>query len=299
MSVFQLQWTVSEEWNGTILREFLKHKHVSKAALVDIKYNGGKIEVNGKEENVRFKLKEKDDVQVFFPPEKVSDGLIPEHLPLSIVFEDDYFLVLDKPPFMNTIPSREHPNSSMANAIAGYYREKGIDATIHIVTRLDRDTSGLMLVAKSRHVHHLMSQEQKKGHVSRIYEALVEGELLDSGRIEKPIGRKSTSIIERQVCETGQYACTLYQGLESDGRYSLVNLKLLTGRTHQIRVHMAYIGHPLLGDTLYGGSAHLMERQALHCKKISFFHPFLEKMLFFEIGLQDDMKKAYGQMTKK
>ncbi|WP_050614340.1 RluA family pseudouridine synthase [Bacillus testis] len=296
MSVFQLHWAVSEEWDGVLLRTFLQQKHISKAALVDIKYNGGRIEVNGKEENVRYSLKEGDRVVVSFPREQTSEGLIPEKIPLSIIYEDDYFLILNKPPFMNTIPSREHPRSSMANAIAGYYEEKGFSATVHIVTRLDRDTSGLMLVAKNRHVHHLMSQEQKKGHVSRLYEALIHGQIDDSGRIEQPIARKSTSIIEREVCEDGQYACTLYQCIEKHAGFSHVHLKLLTGRTHQIRVHMAHIGHPLLGDTLYGGSDELINRQALHCKQISFYHPFLDRIMIFEAEMDQDMKNVLADI---
>jgi 23S rRNA pseudouridine1911/1915/1917 synthase len=289
---FSLSWTAAQEDEGKLLREFLQEKNISKSALTDIKYKGGKIEVNGREVTVRHILKATETIKVLFPLEKPSEGLIPESLPLDIVFEDEFFIVLEKPPYMNTIPSREHPTGSVANGLAGYYKERGIFSTIHVVTRLDRDTSGLMLVAKHRHVHHLMSEQQKQGTVKRTYEAFVHGIMKEQeGKIEAPIGRKATSIIEREVREDGQYACTLYNVLATGQDFSHVELKLLTGRTHQIRVHMAYLGHPLLGDELYGGKRDFINRQALHCKELQFFHPFEEKWLKFTCDLPQDMNK--------
>ena len=167
--------------------------------------------------------------------------------------------------------------------LLGYYKKSGIAATIHIVTRLDRDTSGLVLVAKHRHIHHLLSGQQKQGDVKRKYQAIAEGIILtDEGRIEAPIGRKDTSIMEREVREDGQYACTDYQVLARSESYTFLELQLHTGRTHQIRVHLAYIGHPLAGDDLYGGTRGKISRQALHCCSLSFTHPVTkEKMNFF------------------
>lgn len=291
MKAFQLTWRILEHQQKMVLREFLKEQHISKAALADIKFKGGRIEVNGREENVRYSLQSGDIVKVYFPIEKISDGLLAENLPLDIVYEDDALLVLNKLPNVNTIPSREHPTGSVANRLAGYYQEKGILSTVHVVTRLDRDTSGLMLIAKHRHVHHLFSEQQKQGKVSRMYEALVHGRLDGAGDIEAPIGRKSTSIIEREVREDGQYARTLYKTLAIYSNFTHVQLKLLTGRTHQIRVHMAYLGHPLLGDDLYGGSRECIERQALHCKQLSFIHPFTGEQMIFEVDMTEDMKE--------
>ncbi len=289
--MFQLTWQITEQQAGTVLREFLKAQHISKAALADIKFKGGRIQVNDREETVRYLLRVNDLVNVQFPIEHTSEGLLPEDLPLQIVYEDDYVLIINKPPFTNTIPSREHPTGSIANRIAGYYKRKNIASTVHVVTRLDRDTSGLMLIAKHRHVHHLLSEQQKKGNVSRTYEAFVHGHLQDEGKVEVPIGRKGTSIIEREVREDGQYACTMYQSLALFDAFSHIQLQLLTGRTHQIRVHMSYLGHPLLGDDLYGGSLNLISRQALHCKQITFYHPFKEETLTFQAELIEDMKK--------
>ncbi|WP_108670028.1 RluA family pseudouridine synthase [Peribacillus acanthi] len=292
---FCLKWKAATKENGMILRDFLKNHHISKAALTDIKFNGGTILVNGEEVTVRRQLVVGDEVTVYFPLEVSSEGLIAERFALDIVYEDDFVLVVNKPPYMNTIPSREHPTGSLANGLAGYYKEKGIGSTIHIVTRLDRDTSGLVLIAKHRHVHHLMSEQQKAGGVKRIYEAFVHGELAsDAGEIEAPIGRKLTSIIEREVRDDGQYACTFYEVLNLFNDFSHIKLRLMTGRTHQIRVHMSYIGHSLLGDNLYGGKRDLIERQALHCQSITFYHPFLVRELSFTIELPKDMKKIIG-----
>ncbi|RJS61733.1 RluA family pseudouridine synthase [Bacillus sp. PK3_68] len=293
---FQLKWMAEERDNQKLLRDFLAEQQISKRALTDIKFGGGRIAVNGQEENVRFLLKAGDEVEVLFPRETPSEGILKERFPLSIIYEDDYLLVVEKPAGMTTIPSREHPSGSLANGLLGYYEEQRIDATIHIVTRLDRDTSGLVLIAKHRHVHHLCSKMQKNNQISRAYEALAEGRLLSqSGIIEKPIGRKETSIIEREVREDGQYACTYFNVLESFSDFTRVALQLQTGRTHQIRVHMAYIGHPLLGDELYGGSLKEMNRQALHCGKLSFSHPITKQLLHFERSLPKDMQAVIDQ----
>jgi 23S rRNA pseudouridine1911/1915/1917 synthase len=289
---FSLEWTAEASDQGKLLRDFLKEKEISRSALTDIKFKGGLISVNAQEVNVRYMVKSGDSVRVIFPVEVPSIGLKGEDIPLSIVYEDEFILVVNKPAEMNTIPSREHPNGSLASALIGYYEKNGIVATTHIVTRLDRDTSGLVLIAKHSHIHHLFSKQQRAGDVKRTYEAIAEGKLvLDEGRIEKPIARKSDSIIEREVHLDGQYACTLYEILQRYNEYTHIRLRLLTGRTHQIRVHMAYIGHPLLGDSLYGGKSELIQRQALHCREIKFSHPILQKEMHLTSNLPLDMKK--------
>ena len=229
-------------------------------------------------------------MSIIFPREEGSEQLKGEKLPLSIVYEDDYVMVVEKPAGMSTIPSREHPTGSLANAIISHYEQIGHLATVHIVTRLDRDTSGLVLIAKHRHIHHLLSLSKSIKTVERKYKALIAGTLIPPiGTVEKPIGRMHSSIIKREVREDGQYACTDYKTLQSFETFSLIELKLHTGRTHQIRVHMAYLGHPLLGDDLYGGSRRLMERQALHCYSLRFIHPIHGKELSFTCSLPEDM----------
>ncbi|PLT30429.1 RluA family pseudouridine synthase [Peribacillus deserti] len=296
---FHLEWTAEERDLGRLLREFLAEQHISRASLTDIKYNGGRILVDGEEVTVRYILKPNDKIKVIFPKEQISTGLIKENLPLDIVYEDHYLMVISKPPLVNTIPSRDRPAGSIANAIAGYYDRNNISSTIHIVTRLDRDTSGLMLIAKHRHVHHLLSEQQKSGTVNRYYEAIVEGVIAEDRRIiDEPIGRKETSIIEREVREDGKPARTIVEVKEKLPTATHVYLKLMTGRTHQIRVHMSHIGYPLTGDDLYGGSRRHIKRQALHCRKLSFYHPFLRKELTFTKEMPPDMSKALDELSR-
>ncbi|MDZ5470367.1 RluA family pseudouridine synthase [Bacillus sp. 31A1R] len=292
MSRFRLRWDIDSRDEGSLIKEFLKEHEISKAALTDIKFKGGYISVNELEVNVRYPLKMGDKLEVIFPEEVPSEGVKGENIPLTILYEDEYLLIVVKPAGMSTIPSREHPTGSLANGLVGYYIKNQIQATSHIVTRLDRDTSGIVLIAKHRHVHHLFSKQQKSGRVNRTYEALVEGTFSEiEGRVVQPIGRKADSIIEREVRPDGQYASTRYKVLSQFPNHAHVELKLDTGRTHQIRVHMSYLGHPLLGDDLYGGSVELINRQALHCREISFYHPFLKKSFSFTAALPMDMQQ--------
>lgn len=292
MSPFTLQWTILAEDDGKLVREFLQENEISKTALTDIKFNGGKILLNGEEVTVRRILNGGDFLQVVFPQEERSEGLKGEDIPLDVLYEDKYILVINKPDGMNTIPSREHPTGSLANAVAGYYEKIGLCSTTHVVTRLDRDTSGIVLIAKHRHIHHLFSKEQRAGKVKRTYRALADGIFKEeNGTIEESIARKQESIIEREVNPAGQYACTHYRVLKQYASFAYVELQLETGRTHQIRVHLSYIGHPILGDDLYGGPVLLIKRQALHCCKISFYHPILREAFVLEAPLPGDMEK--------
>lgn len=289
---FILRFEIEERDHGKMIREFLKEQEISKTALTDIKYKGGRISVNGVEVNVRKVLEAGELLLVEFPEEKRSAGIQGEALPLEILYEDEHLLVVNKPPGMNTIPSREHPRGSLANGVTGYYEEIGLKSTAHVVTRLDRDTSGVVLIAKHRHVHHLFSKQQQERRISRTYEAFAEGKFIQAqGTIDEPIARKMDSIIEREVNQDGQYACTHYEILSQYTSFAHVRLTPETGRTHQLRVHLSFLGHPLLGDDLYGGSVELIQRQALHCRSIRFYHPFLKKKFEFAAPLPNDMHK--------
>ncbi len=293
-SRFTLHFVADKE--GQLLREALQEWRISKKALTAIKFEGGLLTVNGVERNVRHVLQEGDCVGVTFPPEERSNGLAIEHGDLTIVFEDDAILVLDKPAHQSTIPSREHPTKSIANLVCGYFEQQGLASTAHIVTRLDRDTSGLLCIAKHAHIHHLTGLAQRSRNISRQYEAIVHGHVEQNFQsIVAPIGRKVTSIIEREVREDGQYAHTdvtvLKRFLLDAEPVTHVRLQLHTGRTHQIRVHMTYLGHPLVGDDLYGGSRHLIDRQALHCVSLSMEHPLTGRPLHFTSMLNEDMQR--------
>ncbi|MDQ0215647.1 23S rRNA pseudouridine1911/1915/1917 synthase [Oikeobacillus pervagus] len=287
---YQIQWLIDDSNDGMSIKEFLTNHKISKRALTDIKFSGGTILVNGREENVRYLLSTGEHLNVIFPPEIPSEQMMSEEIQLNILYEDDDLIVVDKPAGMNTIPSREHPHGSLANALIGYYDQQQLQRAPHIVTRLDRDTSGLVLIAKHRHVHHLLSEMQKKNEIKRVYEALAEGVFKETmGKIEQPIGRKTTSIIEREVREDGQYACTHYRVKQQFKDFALIQLHLKTGRTHQIRVHLSYIHHPLVGDDLYGGSTRLLSRQALHCSELRIVHPISGEKKVWKSPLPDDI----------
>lgn len=289
---FTLQFTALKD--GQLLREALGEWRVSKRTLTAIKFEGGLLTVNGVEQNVRHPLQIGDCVEVKFPPEEKSEGLVVEYGPLQVVYEDEAILVLDKPAHQSTIPSREHPTQSIANDICGYFEQQGLASTVHVVTRLDRDTSGLLCIAKHAHIHHLTGLAQRDGEISRAYEAIVHGHVtVDKQSIIAPIGRKDTSIIEREVREDGQFAhtdVTVLRRFDRQGEpMTHIHLKLFTGRTHQIRVHMAHLGHALVGDELYGGSRSLINRQALHCVSLQMLHPLTGELLEFSSPLMMDM----------
>ncbi|GLC87731.1 RluA family pseudouridine synthase [Lysinibacillus piscis] len=293
-SRFTMQFIATQD--GQLLREALQEWSISKRALTSIKFGGGLLTVNGIEQNVRYPLSQGDLVTVKFPLEERSEGLVVEHGNLEIVYEDEALLILNKPPYQSTIPSREHPTKSVANFVCGYFQQQNVASTVHIVTRLDRDTSGLLCIAKHAHIHHLTGLAQRKRDISRQYEAIVHGHLAqDYQTIQMPIGRKESSIIEREVRADGQFAHTDVTVLQrfwlEDEPMTYVRLKLHTGRTHQIRVHMAFIGHPLVGDELYGGSRQHIGRQALHCVSLEMMQPLTKQALHVTSRLADDIQR--------
>lgn len=282
---FTLTFKATEQ---ILLREALASWGISKRSLTSIKFDGGTLLVNGQVKTVRHPLAIGDVVTVLFPLEEVSEGLIRQKGPLDIVYEDDVLFIVNKQPGQSTIPSREHPSGTLANFVAYYYEQMSIPSTVHILTRLDKDTSGLVCLVKNRHIHHIMSHNHV---MNKTYEAIVHGKVSDDCQeIIAPIGRKSSSIIEREVREDGHFAHTDVDVIRHHANFSHVKCLLHTGRTHQIRVHLAHIGHPIVGDDLYGGSVAQISRQALHCASVDIKHPLTGKMLTFTRPMPEDMK---------
>nr|WP_090889544.1 RluA family pseudouridine synthase [Evansella caseinilytica] len=297
MNRLKLIWKVADKEAGQLLRTFLREeKRISKKALADIKFQGGQLTVNGEEVTVRYCIRAGDEVEVLFPAEEVSAGIVPVNRPLPIVFEDDYLLVINKPSALATIPSREH-RESLAGAVIDYFQRNCIASTFHAVSRLDRDTSGLLMVAKYRYVHDLFVHASIGHPIARTYMALVHGKLTAlSGTIDAPIARKSDSIIEREVSAEGQRAVTHFEVLEHYREATLVKVRLETGRTHQIRVHFSHIGHPLIGDTLYGGRKEGLNRHGLHSSEMVFTHPLTGKRHQLTCPLPRDMQEKISWM---
>ncbi|WP_245799184.1 RluA family pseudouridine synthase [Virgibacillus siamensis] len=286
-----MKWTILKQHEGYMIRSYLKEVHgFSRKLIKSIKFNGGAMLVNGQRKTVRHKLSEGEELSILFPAEVKSEFMKSEPMPLDIVYEDDDIVVISKPAGIATIPSGIHTSGTLANGLLYHYEQHDVPYTVHVVTRLDRDTSGLLLVAKHRYSHSILSTAQKTGMINRHYQAIVEGHPPEqAGTIRLPIGRKEGSIIERAVREDGKDAITHYQVSEEIDGHSLIQVKLETGRTHQIRVHFSHLGNPLAGDDLYGGSQKWMERQALHCDYLAFPHPVTKKGMEFTIPLAQDM----------
>lgn len=288
-----MEFKVTKEFEGMTIKDYLQQVHsFSRRILKSIKLDGGAIYVNNIKQTVRYRLKVGDSLTVHLPPETIGLRMEPIQMPLTIKYEDEDIFILDKPANIATIPSQKHPINTIANGVLAYYKEQNLPYTVHVVTRLDKDTSGLVLIAKHRYSHSILDRVIKEGKIKRKYTAIVHGHLKNrTGIIDAPIGRKTDSIIEREVRKDGKEAVTHYQVIQQFANYAMVEIELQTGRTHQIRVHFSYIGHPLIGDDLYGMKSNIITRQALHASHLCFDHPFKEKRIAIESNIPQDMKQ--------
>ena len=243
------------------------------------------------------KVSEGDVISITLPDE--HSNFPPEDIPIDIVFEDDDLLVLNKQPGIVVHPTKGHPAGTCANALANYMEKTGRVFKIRFVNRLDRDTSGLLLVAKNAYCQNHITDQMRKGQIHKRYIAIVNGGITsERGTIDLPIGRPDPEDIKRGVIASGAPSVTHYEVLEHLNGHTLVELLLETGRTHQIRVHMSHIGHPVTGDTLYGGEEPLIiDRQALHAARLSLIHPITKEPVEFEAPLPEDMKAAIRKLT--
>lgn len=288
----KFSWQVDTE--NLKLKTFLKNKGVSKKLLAKVKFQGGTLLVNESEQNALFEVKSGDVVTIIIPDEGEHETLIPSAAPIDIVFEDEHLLVVNKPKDVASIPAQYHPTGTMAHRVKHYYNEQNYaNRVVHVVTRLDRDTTGLMLFAKHGFAHAMLDKQLQSRQLKKYYTALVGGSvagLLEKDCIDLPIGRNLDSIIKREVRTDGQPALTDYWLEKRNQEAAQVRIQLHTGRTHQIRVHFSAIGCPLLGDSMYEGNMSLgIERQALHCTRLEFIHPFTNEVIILNQKLPEDM----------
>ena len=280
------------------IKTFLAQQKISRKLLARIKFQGGKITVNGIEQNVLYLLQFNDELVITLPPEVNKDELIPDFTPLDILYEDDYLLIVNKPSGVPSVPVNYYLQGTMVNRVKGYLQQiKHESPVVHTVTRLDKDTTGVMLFAKNSYIHSLLDQLMRQKELHKFYYALVHDhsqKILDHSLIDAKIKRKSDSIIERITGIDGQEALTEYWCQADFGDCKLVKVQLHTGRTHQIRVHFRSLDAPLIGDTLYNPytSKYLLNRQALHCAKLVFNHPVTAKRLVIEAPVPHDMQKV-------
>lgn len=240
-----------------------------------------------------------DIISVNLDFEEESENIVSSKMDLNIVFEDDSLLVFDKPAGIAVHPSVLHYEDSLSNGVKFYFEQIGLHRKIRPVNRLDLNTSGLIIFAKNEYVQECLIQQMKENVFKKEYIAIVNGRFEKvRGTINLPIARKENSIIERCISPTGQEAITDYEVIQEFDKFSVVECSLKTGRTHQIRVHMAAIGHPLLGDTLYGSTSNLINRQALHSYKVSFIHPINHEQITLCCDLPCDMKNILEPPNK-
>lgn len=296
------------------LKEILKKKlYISNILLNKLKYTNS-ILVNNEPKYVNYEVKENDVILIdfnhenyvlyndkqnaYYIPDKFLDKYERYDFPLDIIYEDEYLLVINKRDNMAIHPSPDNYTKTLSNAVATYLEKEEI-YSMHIVTRLDKNTSGICIFAKNEYIQELFIRKKDKINLKKEYIAIVDGILNQShGIIEKPIARKADSIILREVNENGGFAKTEYAviGVNTKENYSILKVRLHTGRTHQIRVHLASIGHILLGDTLYAKEYgknecdRLIKRQALHSHKVSFFHPITEEFIELTAKIPEDME---------
>jgi 23S rRNA pseudouridine1911/1915/1917 synthase len=289
-----LRYTVEHSENGWSIEHFLRVHSYSKPIIVHLKKTHESIMRNGVWSYTRTIINEGDIIDIHFMETKSSENIIPSEISYEsfrdmIVYEDEDILVLNKPAALPVHPSKRHYENTLANYCAYYYEtlapQEG-EFVFRCVNRLDRDTSGLVLIAKNMLSSAALSLQQQNRGIHRTYLAIVEGTVPESGTIDLPIARKNEEMIERCVdFENGERAITHYECVETAVicglPYSLVKLKLETGRTHQIRVHMKAIGHPLIGDFVYNPDFTHIGRQALHSYQLEFVHPITENKLCF------------------
>ncbi|KZE46983.1 RNA pseudouridine synthase [Brevibacillus parabrevis] len=286
-----IRFTADEIDAGQTLRDVLQKRYgVSRRLLIRAKFKGT-ITRNGVLVFVNEKLQAGDEVAVMVE-EETEETVAPEEMPLCIRYEDDDLLVIAKPAGLVVHPTGNHPSGTLANGVIAYWKKRGEARRFRAVNRLDKDTSGLMIVAKNQWAHEQFSRMQQERTLQRFYQAIAEGTVMnEAGTIDSPIGLAENSFITRQIRPDGQSAVTHYRVLARGEGMTLLELKLETGRTHQIRVHMQSVGHPLAGDDLYLGGREHIARQALHAARLSFVHPRSNEPMEFVESLPADMQQ--------
>ncbi|MFI3175071.1 MAG: RluA family pseudouridine synthase [Bacillota bacterium] len=296
-----LEYTVQE--TKVKAEIFLKAQGFSTRLITELKYLEEGITRNGQKIFTNEFLYKDEVIRIALPIGETSEGIVPTELPFPIVYEDEDIVVVDKPSGMAIHPSQGNFLSTLANAALFHYQQKGIPFVFRAINRLDKDTSGLLVLAKHSLSACILSEDMKNRAIHRTYLAIVLGETEQHGTIDAPIARVADSTIERCVdfsrgARAVTHYDTVYQEKVGDDTYSLVSAKLETGRTHQIRVHFSYINRPLLGDFLYNPNFEKIKRQALHSHILQFVHPISKEMMVFSSNLPQDMLSCFVNCCK-
>lgn len=285
-----LEYTIEDAKN---VKDFLREKKYPSKMLSILKRTDDGIMVNGRCVYTNYKLSVGDKLLIKIKEEESSENIPENDVPFDIIFEDLDLMVINKPPKVASHPSFNHFDSSLASGIKKYLNSS--DFVYRCINRLDKDTSGLLIIAKNRLSAGILIEELKNKKIKRKYLAIVKGELKNqNGYIEAPIARDLNSIIKREVCfNRGDYAKTNFEVLAYTNGYTLLKLQLETGRTHQIRVHLKHIEHPIIGDFLYNPDFTKIDRQALHSTSLEFIHPITFEKMSFYADMPKDMKEVF------
>ena len=293
-----LSYKISEKDENLTISKFLKQQGFSSQNIIELKKMNRSILINHEWVHVNYCLKANQELVIHIQEEASNDKIIPHNLPFPILYEDEDIVVINKPSDMPIHPSQNNYENTLANAAAYYYEiTQNIPFTFRCINRLDRDTTGLTILAKNMYSANILAGQMQRREIKRLYLAILDGTLEKKyGIIHRPIGRKPGSTIERQIdTEYGETAITHYCRLKTQGNYTLAAFQLETGRTHQIRVHCASMGTPLVGDTLYNHSpsSAMMDRQALHAYRIRFRHPITGVPMKFSAPIPEDMLATF------
>lgn len=284
----------NSDTNDLNLEEFLSTKDIS-GRLFRRLYKEKKLYVNGKFQRKSLNLSKGDIVSLFMGDE--SEDIHPEPIDLNIVYEDFDLFILNKGPNIVVHPTKSHQTNTLSNGIAYYFLNKGIKKKIRFVNRLDMDTTGLLIVAKNSFAHQQMALQFENNTIEKKYLAITKGIMEnDYGTIDLPIGREEERSIRKTVVDDGQDALTTYKVIERYKEATLVEVQIHTGRSHQIRVHLNHIGHPIIGDTLYDEASPYIGRQALHSYYLKAIQPRTKEIMEFRASLPEDMKQLINLM---
>ncbi|WP_159449021.1 RluA family pseudouridine synthase [Provencibacterium massiliense] len=285
----ELHFTIEPGYDSTQVKTYLRRQlGFSNRTVTKLKQHPLGLRRNGEHVRTVDLLRAGDTLSVAFCEEERA--VLCSNRRVEILYEDEDLMVYNKPPGMPVHTSCGHASDTLENVYAAHCLRAGAPGRLRALNRLDRDTSGCVLVAKNQY-----AASRLTGNFEKSYRALVCGELRGDGRVEAKIYRPDPVDIRRTVDERGQVSITEYGVLQTGNGYSFLQFRLLTGRTHQIRVHMAYIGHPVLGDPMYGSGSELIGRQALHCWQLRFTHPVSGERLCVTAPLPEDMREAYAR----
>lgn len=308
MKTRTISYKITGKQAGLTAEQFLRKEGLSNHIMISLKRTDRGILLNGIPVLALTSLSEGDLLTINYTEDDSSLSIDPVHIPFSILYEDEDFMIINKPAGLAVHPSLRHHGDTLANGLSWYFKEKGESFVFRAISRLDRDTTGLLIIAKNMVSACLLSTQVQQRLIEKEYLAAASGLIPDSGTIDAPISRVSDSVIERTVdFSSGEPARTHYERLTYDpvSDLSLTRIRLETGRTHQIRVHFRYIGHPLPGDFLYNPDFSKIQRQALHSWKLTFFHPITKAPMQFTAPVPDDIKglfpsyyEASGASTK-